>query len=183
MALLVRAAVLAALAALLAACGGQTASDPGPDGAGTDTGSGMTMGDPNAVPADQAPGAEVISGRFRLLDTAPEGYQEAAGTAELARHDGGTTVTIELRGLKPNAKLISHVHRGRCSDGGGAHYKFDPAGSDMPPNEIHLAFTSTPEGTGFMTAENDQTVGPDARSVVVHPREFTDNRVACAPLS
>lgn len=53
----------------------------------------------------------------------------------------------------------------------------------MPPNEIHLAFISTPEGTGFMTAENDRTVGPDARSVVVHPREFTDNRIACAPLS
>lgn len=53
----------------------------------------------------------------------------------------------------------------------------------MPPNEIHLAFTSTPEGTGFMTAENDRTAGPQARSVVVHPREFTDNRIACAPLS
>lgn len=183
MVLLVRAAVLVALAALLAACGGRAANDPGYDGVRTDKGGGMSMGDPNAVAADQVPGAEVVSGRFRLLNTAPEGYQDVTGTAELARHDGGTTVTIELSGLKPNAKLMSHVHQGRCSESGGAHYKFDPAGSDMPPNEIHLAFTSTPEGTGFMTAENDQTAGAKARSVVVHPREFTDNRIACAPLS
>ena len=50
----------------------------------------------------------------------------------------------------------------------------------MPPNEIHLAFTAAADGTGFMTAENDQTVGPDARSVVVHPIELLDNKVACA---
>lgn len=137
MVLLVRAAVLAALAALLAACGGQTASDPGYDGVRTDKGGGMSMGDPNAVPADQVPGAELVSGRFGLLDTAPEGYQDVAGTAELARHDGGTTVTIELRGLQPNSRLISHVHQGRCSEGGGAHYKFDrPAVICRPTRSI-----------------------------------------------
>ncbi len=179
----VRGAALALLAAVLAACGGQNGGDPASDGAGMDRGGGMTMGDPSAVPAEQVPGAAVVSGRFRLLDTAPEGYQDVAGTAALARYDGGTTVTIELSGLKPNTQFISHVHQGRCSEGGGAHYKFDPAGPETPPNEIHLAFTSTPEGTGYMTAENDQTAGPEARSVVVHPREFTDNRVACAPLS
>jgi Cu/Zn superoxide dismutase len=154
-----------ALVATLTACGGQTVDDPA------------------AVPAAQVPGAEVASGQFQLLDTAPEGYQDVAGTAVLARHADGTTVTIDLRGLKPNTQFISHVHQGSCADRGGAHYKFDPAGGDMPPNEIHLVFTSTAEGTGYMTANNDRTAGPQAQSVVVHAREFHDQKLACAPLS
>ncbi|MPZ66469.1 MAG: superoxide dismutase family protein [Pseudonocardiaceae bacterium] len=176
----IRGAALAVLAAALTACSGQAGGDPAPGGTGM---GGMNMGDPDAVPAEQVPGAEVAGGRFELLGTAPQGYQGVAGTAALARHGSGSTVTIELRGLKPGTRFISHVHEGRCEEGGVAHYKFDPAGGDMPPNEIHLAFVSTPEGTGYMTAENDKTAGPDARSVVVHPSEFTDNRIACAPLS
>ncbi len=176
-----RATGLVLLALGTAACGGQAAGGS-PPGSGTGT-AGMNMGDPGAVPADQVAGGQLVSGRFELLDTAPEGYQHVAGTAELARHAGGTTVNIELRGLHPDTRYLSHVHQGTCAQGGGAHYKFDPGGGDMPPNEIHLAFRSTPRGTGFMTAENEQTAGPAARSVVVHPREFTDNRIACAPLS
>lgn len=172
------------MALVLTACGGTAGGAHAP---GTHQGghsAGMNMGDPDAVPAGQVPDAKLTSGTFQLLDTAPEGYQDVAGTATMARHAGGTTVTVELTGLKPEAELISHVHDGTCADGGGgAHYKFDPAGGDKPPNEIHLAFTSTADGTGFMTAENDRTAGPQARSVVVHPREFTDNRIACAPLS
>lgn len=173
-----RGAALALLAASLTACAEHSAGH----GEHAGMGAGMDMGDPDAVAADQVPGAALATGRFSLLGTAPQGYQDVAGTATLARYDGGTTVTIELRGLKPGTAFISHVHDGRCENGGGAHYKFDPAGGDMPPDEIHLALTSTAEGTGYMTAENDQTAGPNARSVVVHPRELIDNRVACAPL-
>lgn len=173
-----RRAALVMLAVSLTACAEHSARHAGHTGMGA----GMNMGDPDAVPADQVPGAELATGRFNLLDTAPDGYQDVAGTATLARYDGGTTVTIELRGLKPNTAFTSHVHDGQCEDGGGAHYKFDPAGGDTPPNEIHLAFTSTAEGTGSMTVQNDRTAGPNARSVVVHPRELIDNRVACAPL-
>lgn len=176
-----RGAALVVLAASLTACAEHSASHAGHTGP-AGMGAGMNMGDPNAVPADQVPNAELATGQFSVLDTAPEGYQDVAGTAMLARYDGGSTVTIQLRGLKPGTAFISHVHEGQCADGGGAHYKFDPAGGDAPPNEIHLAFTSTAEGTGSMTAENDRAAGPGAQSVVVHPRDLVDNRVACAPL-
>jgi hypothetical protein len=164
------------------ACGGEAASHSAAQGhhAG---GAAMNMGDSNATAADEVPGAALARGSFRLLDTAPEGYQDVSGTATLAPHGGGTTVTVELRGLKPNVPFISHGHQGSCAEGGGEHYKFEPAGGDVPPNEIHLAFTSTSEGTGYMTAENDRLVGPQAQSVVVHPSEFIDNRIACAALS
>jgi len=142
----------------------------------------MNMGDPDATPAYEVEGAELTTGTFVLLDTRPDGYDDLIGEANLARHENGTTVTIELSGLLPGVDFISHVHEGECEEGGGDHYKFDPEGSDMPPNEIHLAFTSTGEGTGFMTAENDMAAGDDARSVVVHPAELIDNKIACAPL-
>ena len=142
----------------------------------------MNMGDPDATPAYDVDPAELVSGSFALLDTRPEGYDGVAGEAYLARYDNGTTVTVELSGLLPDVEYISHVHEDECSENGGDHYKFDPDGSDMPPNEIHLAFVSAADGAGFMTAENDMVAGADARSVVVHPVELLDNKIACAPL-
>lgn len=58
--------------------------------------------------------------------------------------------------------------------------KFEADGSDIPPNEIHLAFTVAADGSGFMTAENDRPVGPDARSIIVHPLELLDNKLVRA---
>jgi len=49
----------------------------------------------------------------------------------------------------------------------------------MPPNEIHLAFTSDDGGNGFMTAENHQIAGLDAVAFVVHPADLIDNKLAC----
>lgn len=183
---------LVVLVAVLTACGHEAVGGSPAEGPATKdtpseghhTGAArMNMGNPNATPADKVPGAQLSSGSFQLLDTAPQGYQNVSGTATLARHGGGTTVTVEFRGLKPGTQFVSHVHQGSCADSGGEHYKFDPSGDDWPPNEIHLVFTSTPEGTGYMTAENDQTAGPQVQSVVVHPREGTHNPIACAPLS
>lgn len=143
----------------------------------------MNMGDPNATPASDVEGAEVSSGMFELLETRPEGYDEVTGTADLARSDAGTTVTIQLVGLEPNTDYISHVHEGPCSANGGDHYKFDPAGSDVPPNEIHLAFTSDADGAAVMHAVNEMTAGPEAITVVVYPVDLLDNKIACATLS
>jgi hypothetical protein len=89
-------------------------------------------------------------------------------------------VTVRLEGLKPGVAFISHVHDGPCAEYGGDHYRFDPAGSDAPPNEIHLAFEAAPDGSGFVTAKNDQKVDERAVSVVVHPRDLLDNKIACA---
>lgn len=143
----------------------------------------MNMGDAEATPAADVPGADVATGRFVLLSTRPDGYDAATGEAWLARHDAGTTATIELAGLAPGVDYIAHLHVSTCADAGGDHFRFDPDGSGMPPNEIHLAFTGAADGSGFMTAENAETVGPEARSIVVHPVEDLDAKIACADLS
>ena len=178
--------VLVAIAAVgVAACGSddaevtadETDMDMGMDDA--DMGD-MNMGDPNATPAAEVEGAEVLSGMFELLETRPEGYDEMTGTADIARSDAGTTVTLQVSGLIAGEDYISHLHDGPCSDLGGDHYRFDPGGSEFPPNEIHLAFTADGDGNGFMTAENEMTAGPEAISIVVHPAELLDNKIACA---
>ena len=115
-----------------------------------------------------------------LLDTRPSGYDDMTGTAEMARHDGGTTVTIEVSGLQPGVEYISHVHAEPCSNNGGPHYQFEVGGSELPPNEIHLLFTADEDGNGFMTAENDLTVDERAVAIVVHPVDLIDNKIACA---
>ena len=142
----------------------------------------MNMGNASLPPATGISDAEVVTGPFQLLDTAPVGYDAAAGTAWLARHDEGTTVTIELIGLVPNSPHIAHVHAGSCAEAGGPHFQFDAGGGELPPNEIHLMFDSDSGGVGNMTAENARVAGSGARSLVVHPVNRMDAKVACADL-
>lgn len=139
----------------------------------------MNMGDASATPAGDIAGAALATGDFVLLDTRPAGYDDVAGSAQLARHIDGTTVTTELSGLLPNTDYISHLHADVCANSGGDHFQFEVGGSEMPPNEIHLAFTSDADGNGFMTAENQQIAGLDAVALVVHPVELIDNKIAC----
>jgi hypothetical protein len=140
----------------------------------------MNMGDPTATPATEIDGAEIRTADFVLLDTRPEGYDDVVGEAAIARYDAGTTVTVEVSSLMPGESYIAHLHDDVCSENGGAHYKFDPEGSDVPPNEIHLAFVADENGFGFMTAENAQVAGPEGVAVVVHPVDLIDNKIACA---
>jgi Cu/Zn superoxide dismutase len=140
----------------------------------------MNMGDPDATPASEVAGAEVVTGEFMLLTTRPPGYDDVTGTAYMARHDSGTTVTVEVSGLEPGVEYISHVHAEACSNNGGPHYQFEVGGETVPPNEIHLLFTADEEGNGFMTAENAQTVDERAVAIVVHPVDLIDNKIACA---
>jgi hypothetical protein len=140
----------------------------------------MNMGDPDATPADDVAGAALARGPYALMDTRPEGYDDVAGMAVIARSPLGTTLTTELTGLLPNVDYISHAHAQACDDGNaGSHYQFEVGGSELPPNEIHLAFTSDNDGNGFMTAENAKIAGTDAVAFVVHPLEFIDNKIAC----
>lgn len=139
----------------------------------------MNMGDASATRADEVTGAALATGDFVLLDTRPEGFDDTTGTAWIARHPGGTTVTVEVENLTPNTEFISHVHADTCANNGGDHYQFETGGSELPPNEIHLAFTSDADGMGFMTAENMQIAGLEAVAFVVHPVELIDNKIVC----
>lgn len=116
----------------------------------------------------------VVEGQFALVADAPDGYDELAGEAVLDRTEDGTEATIELTGLEPDAEYVAHVHAAGCDqpDPGGPHYKFDPNGSDMPPNEIHFSLTANAEGEGEAEASNERTIpAGDAGSIVVHSAE------------
>ncbi|GAB2774997.1 hypothetical protein GCM10027020_30150 [Nocardioides salsibiostraticola] len=188
-------AVLAslALAGTLAACGSDASTEEGSDmpdmndsaGAG-DGMDGMDMSEanqPDATPADEVDG-EVTEGTFTLLDTAPPGSDDVAGQAWLAQNDDGTTVTIRLSGLEPGVEYVSHLHAQSCSeDNGGPHFAFDPEGEEVPPNEVHLGFTASDDGTGEATVTNDRRVEDLAPSAIVHPADSMDNRLVCADFS
>lgn len=177
-----------ALALVAAACGSDsedttatTVDDSAMDDSAMDDMDmeGMNMGDASATRADEVDGAALATGEFALMETRPQGFDDTSGTAWVARHSAGTTVTVELEGLLPDADYISHLHADACANDGGDHYQFEIGGSDMPPNEIHLAFTSDADGNGFMTAENHQIAGIDAVAFVVHPMNLIDNKIAC----
>ncbi|MBT8217045.1 MAG: superoxide dismutase family protein [Acidimicrobiia bacterium] len=174
------AALILGLAVGAAACGSEVAaSTTGMMSGGMDT---MAMGDATLTRADVVAGADLASGVFQRLESAPVGYDAVAGRAWLARHGAGTTVTIDLTGLLPNSPHIAHVHAGACAEAGGPHFQFDPGGSTMPPNQIHLMLTSDSDGHGFMTVASARVATRAARSVVVHPVNAMDAKVACAEL-
>ncbi|WP_329051920.1 superoxide dismutase family protein [Streptomyces violaceus] len=189
--LTVASVVLAATAALLTGCGGDStdnasartgasASDAAPS-QNMDGMSDMAMGDPSATPADRIPGAEVVKGTFALLDTRPPGMDDVKGAAWLAQGSKGTTVTVSLTGLKPGDAYMAHLHAQQCSaDNGGEHFQFDKGGATTPPNEVHLMFKADKSGMGKTTVNNPRKTGQDALAVVVHPRKAMDNRIACA---
>ncbi|HEV2727978.1 MAG TPA: hypothetical protein VGV34_06765, partial [Solirubrobacterales bacterium] len=142
-------AVLAlVVAAALAACGG-------------DDGATGTSGD------EVAP----VTGEFAAVAEAPAGDFQVAGKAELERVDGGTVVSISVSGLEPNTRYVAHLHTGGCdqADPGGPHFQFEKGGSEEPPNEIHLRFTSDAAGKAEATASSKREVPPgEAGSVVIH---------------
>lgn len=142
----VPAALLAlAVAAGLAACGGDSHSE--------------------------APENEAVSGPLKPVPDAPPGYRSLAGEATVERADGGTTVSVRVTGLEPNAEYVAHLHSGSCTetDPGGPHFKFNPNGPEEPPNEIHLELRSQASGAASATAASKREVPPgEAGSVVIH---------------
>lgn len=169
---------------LLVGCGSEESSDdePAHNMEGMDESS-MSMDESEATPADEVDG-EVASGDFTVLDTAPPGSEGVAGTAWLAQNQAGTTVTVRLSGLEPDTDYMGHLHVDPCAtDGGGDHFQFERGGATTPPNEVHLGFTSDADGAGEATVTSDQQVGDRAPSVVVHPADSMDNRLACADFS
>lgn len=159
--------VLAALTAglLLAGCGGgdKKASDEGSPG-------------PSASPSAE-PLSGTFSGGFHNVDNPPEGTGDITGTAKMEVDDDRTKVSVDVQGLAGKAVYVAHVHNDACAaaDPGGAHYKFDPNGGDMPPNEIHLTLDNK-DGHGTAEAQNDDQATSSARSVVIHLKRSAEDR-------
>ncbi len=154
---LVVALLVLVAAAALAACGGSDST----------TG---TSGEENAP----------VTGQFAPLGDAPAGDSKVDGEAELTRSEEGTTVSISVTGLEPKTKYIAHLHTGGCdqADPGGPHFQFEKGGSEEPPNEIHLEFTSNGAGEGEAEASSKREVPVgEAGSVVIHTADETHHEM------
>jgi hypothetical protein len=131
--------------------------------------------------AVHAGGATVTRGDFAAF--AAGAGLEITGQAQMVRTaDGRTIVSIHLEGLDPNVTYAAHVHAAACAaNSANGHYKFDPAGAAVPPNEIWPGpFTSNDAGIGNGGTIADGTAGPTAVSVVVHAPGGA--KIACADL-
>jgi hypothetical protein len=127
---------------------------------------------------DQAEGP--VSGQFAPVAGAPAGYSEVDGEAELTRSGGGTTVSLSVTGLEPKGSYVTHLHTGSCdqADPGGPHIQFEKGGSEEPPNEIHLEFSSNAAGEAEAEASSKKEVPlGEAGSVVIHTAEEGSHHV------
>ena len=174
---------LAATALVVSGCGSEAPAEEAGGMEGMSADQMASMNEPDATPADEVRRADLSAGEFTVLDTAPPGSDAVAGTAWVAQNKKGTTVTVRLTGLEPGETYAAHLHAETCEvDDGGPHFAFDPDGPEVPPNEVHLGFTASDDGTGEATVTNDREVGDAAPAVVVHPADSMDNRLACADL-
>ena len=155
----------------------------------------MGMGRPNRVaalgatavmifafaPAALAGGAVVTRGDLHAF--AAGAGLPITGRAQMVRTaDGRTIVSLHAEGLAPGTTYASHVHAAACATGDAdGHYRFDPAGSATPPNEIWPGpFTTNDAGVGNANTNASGTAGSGAVSVVVHAPGGA--KIACADL-
>ena len=132
------------------------------------------------APSVLAGSATVTRGEFHAFNGSS---LPITGHATMVRTaDGRTVVTIQVQGLDSNTEYGSHVHKQACADGlAGTHYRFDPAGAGVPPNEIWPGpFTTNAAGAGSGDTIADGTAGSDAVSVVIHAPGGA--KIACADL-
>jgi hypothetical protein len=117
----------------------------------------------------------IVSGDFTPVADAPANYSGVSGEADVERpENGGTTVSLSVSGLEPKTAYIAHLHVGGCDqpDPGGPHFQFEKGGSEEPPNEIHLQFTTDASGEGKARVSTGREVPTgEAGSVVIHSAE------------
>ena len=98
--------------------------------------------------------------------------------------DGGTIVTLRVKGLPPNREFGSHVHMLACSNNkAGGHYQNNPAPTGgntsqyaNPENEVWLDFTTDDHGHGKARAKVAWTFRADgANAVIIHDHETTES--------
>jgi hypothetical protein len=155
-------------------------------------------------PAGAAAGTDdrPVSKQWGEFQTLPDGTAmglEIRGFAVITRSSRGTNVWAAAWGLGPRTTYGAHLHNAPCSlpgNPGGAHYKDDPAGPSVPPNELWLSSTRDPlagmtsnrAGVALGRGSADWVARPEAQSVVIHaipPGGTTAGgpKIACADLS
>ena len=152
---------------------------------------------PAAATADDDGNPNKQRGEFMTLPAGAAMGLEIDGVATIKRTASGTVVTARVRGLEPGTTYGAHLHNAPCSapDPGGGHYKNDPAGPSVPPNELWLSSTNDPmagitansRGVARGRGEADWVARPEAQSVVIHsipPGGTTAGgpKIACADL-
>ena len=150
-----------------------------------------------AVAAVGERGATKQRGTFITLPDGEAMGLTIEGFATIKRSPSGTTVDAHVRGLEPGTTYAAHLHNAPCSDPnpGGGHYKHDPAGPAVPPNELWLSSTDDPQagitsnsgGVAKGSGSSDWVARPEAQSVVIHfipPGGTTAGgpKIACADL-
>jgi hypothetical protein len=148
-----------------------------------------------AAPAVAGPAKD--RGTFQTLPDGAAMGLVIEGFATITRSDAGTHVKAVVRGLQPATTYAAHLHNAPCSaaNPGGAHYKNDPAGPSVPPNELWLSSTddptagiqANPGGVAHGRGSADWVARPEAQSVVIHdipPGGTTAGgpKIACADL-
>jgi len=137
-------------------------------------------------------------GEFTTLPDGEAMGLEISGFAQIRRSEDGTEVKARVSGLAPRTTYGAHLHAAPCSEPGnpgGGHYKDDPAGPAMPPNELWLSSTDDPTagittragGVASGRGSADWVARPEAQSVVIHfipPGGNTAGgpKIACADL-
>ncbi len=160
---MMRATLVAGLAAALAACGGARQET---DGGGATT-------QPTTAPATEAPAAAGGSAR---ADIAAASGSTVAGTATFTQEGDKVAVRIEARNLTPGKHGV-HVHeKGDCSapDATSAGGHFNPAGAPHGgPDAEHRHpgdfgnMEVGADGTGTLTLTTDRlSLGQGAHSVI-----------------
>jgi Cu/Zn superoxide dismutase len=135
-------------------------------------------------------------GTFEMFSAGADLGLSIEGLAQITRTESSTMVQIHVRGVEPGTTYAAHLHNAPCSENmGGGHYKNDPAGPSMPPNELWLSSTSDPKagitanaaGVAHGRGSADWVARPEAQSVVIHfipPGGTTAGgpKIACADL-
>jgi hypothetical protein len=134
---------------------------------------------PAPVPSGSAAGSSEQRAQLLPLPNSPDAG--VSGQLTIQNTPNGATVELTASGLQPEGRYMAHVHTGTCAEQGGPHFKFDPAGGDMPPNEIHLDLHADAQGSSEGNTTAPKPLPAEAKSVVLHRTEG-EVKVACAEL-
>jgi hypothetical protein len=139
-------------------------------------GAALAMAVLGAAPAAAGPTKD--RGTFQTLPDGAVMGLEIDGFAAITRSDAGTQVKAVVRGLEPATTYAAHLHSAPCSaaNPGGGHYKNDPAGAAVPPNELWLSSTddsmaginANAGGVAHGRGNAHWVARPEAQSVVIH---------------